>query len=252
MANDPNAIKDNNEEPPLIPKAGERALVVGQTGSGKTAFVTWLLRRVRQSPIIIYDTKEEPKFFSLPYVSITGDLKGVREHINSGESDYIVFRPPLSITADPEELDKLLLWHYHNFRGIGAYIDEAYSFHNSGRAGQGLVGLLTRGRSRGITTIMASQRPAWLSMFAISEAQKLYIFDLSLDDDKKKIAGAGIRNFEKYSRPPKHGFYFFQQGTEKPMLYGPVKLATGTEQGYTDNIVSAPDANEANNSVLWI
>jgi DNA helicase HerA-like ATPase len=246
----PNAPIIKAEPPLLIPQAGERALIVGQTGGGKTRFATWLLRRVEQSPIVIYDTKEEPHFLTLPYVSIATSLKEVTEQIRKSESDYIIFRPPLSITADPTMLDNLLLYHYHNFKGVPAYIDEIYSFHNSARAGAGLIGLLTRGRSRGITTIMSTQRPAWLSMFAISEAQKLYIFNLSLNDDKKKIAGAGISNFENLPRPPKFGFWFFVQGTDKPVLYSPVKLERGDKGGYTDD--TASDASDAAKSAIWI
>lgn len=243
------ALTQANSPPLLIPQAGERALITGQTGSGKTGFAVWLLTRLEQSPVVIYDTKEEPKFSALKNSVIVESVGEVQEQIDKAEVDYIIFRPPVHYTADPAKLDALLIVHYHNWRNVACYIDEVYQFHNQGKAGNGLVGLLTRGRSRGITVIMSSQRPAWLSLFAITEAQRFYLFRMQYKPDRKKIAEV-IPNFADLKAPPDFGFYFYRQGAETPTLYGPVKLEDGTEQGYIDS--SASDASEASSKVIWV
>lgn len=235
--------------PVLVPEPGERALIAGQTGSGKTAFAVWLLRRIKNSPIIIYDTKEEPKFNSLPYNSVATNSDEVDKQIQSGESDYIIFRPPVHFSAYPDKLDALLTMHYHNYRGIPAYIDEVYQFHNHGISGPGLQGLLTRGRSRGITLIMSTQRPVFLSNFAITESQRFYLFSLRYKPDRKKIEQI-VPNFSDLPLPKKHGFFFYRQEDDKAVQYAPIKLDAGSEQGYTDDV--ALSASEANSKVLWI
>lgn len=225
----------------LIPNIGERALIVGQTGSGKTAFALWLLIRVETAPVIIYDTKEESKFPKLPNSSICHTFEQVKEQYDNVEIDYIIFRPAIELLSKPLELDSLLMLHYQHFKHSVAYIDEAYSFHNAGRAGPGLVALLTRGRSRGITTIMSSQRPAMLSRFAITESQKLYVFRLADKQDRKRV-GDIIPNFADMDLPAKHAFYYFESGQDYPELFKPIKLDPQFNTGYVD--VALPDNEE--------
>jgi hypothetical protein len=243
----------NPDPPALIPQPGERALIVGQTGSGKTAFVIFMLKRMRQSPIVLYDTKEEPKFLALPDSVIVTGLPALTEEIKNGTADYIIFRPDVHLSADHEALDQLLLYHYDNFSGIPVYIDEVYAFHNNGKAGPGLIACLTRGRSRGITVIMSTQRPAWLSMFAMTETQRFYVFALTWRKDRMKM-GEAIPDFEDLPLPKKHGFWFYRQGSERPVLYAPITLEPGTEQGYTDEVTYGSNASEPNShkTALWI
>lgn len=249
MTNNPNRIVDSNP-PVLIPQPGERAFIAGQTGSGKTAFANWLLRRVNQSPIIIYDTKEEPKFLGLPDVSIANNVKEVDQQMKDGLSDYIVFRPPLNISFDPYALDQLLYHHYINYHGVPAYVDEVYQFHNQGRPGPGLVALLTRGRSRAQTTILSAQRPAWLSKFVITESQRFYLFPLRYKPDRSMM-GQAIPDFETLPVQKKHHFWFYEQGVhENPLLYSPIVLDKNSNLGYTDT--TASDSNDANSKVLWV
>lgn len=232
----------NEQKQVLLPQKGERAFIVGQTGSGKTAFACWILRRLPDAPIIIYDTKEEPKFLTLPKSNIATSIESVEQLIDAGESDFIIFRPALHIVNDPGAMDDLLLFHYNNFREVTAYLDETYQFHNNGRSGNGLVGLITRGRSRGITTIMSTQRPTWISTFVMSEAQKIYAFKLTKKTDKKKLADV-IPDFEQAADPPKHGFWYFETGgdMETPIKYGPVTLDKSMNLGYIDEPTISDD-----------
>jgi hypothetical protein len=217
----------------FVPQAGERAVVIGKTGSGKTAFSLFLLQNSSETPFILYDTKEEPKFAALPNSKVCSYLKEVDDAVNDYSVDYVVFRPPLEITSDPDALDSLLLNHYHRYKNIGCYVDELYTFHTNGRAGKGLIGILTRGRSRGITFIGCSQRPSWISRFCLSEAEKYYIFTL-VDRRDKKTLGEVIPDFDKLKNPSKHHFYFYESSLQAPLYCSPIPLDKSLNTGWTD------------------
>lgn len=218
-------------------------MIVGQTGSGKTTFAVWLLERLPNSPVLIYDTKEEPKFLTLKKSAVAYTFREVIELSTDHGIDYIVFRPPVRMLSDPRALDNYLLVHYQHLRGVDAYIDELYSFHNHGNAGPGLVALYTRGRSRGITTIASTQRPAWISKFSMSEAQLFYQFFLSIASDRKTLADAtGIVPLEN---PPKHSFWAWRSGAhvDTPQLIRPIRHDAALA-GYTDAPEPAPDVEQ--------
>lgn len=217
----------------IIPRTGERTITVGQTGSGKTGFTVWQLRRFVESPIVIYDAKEDSKFLSLKPHRVVSTQAEVRAAVDDDEVDYVIVRPPSEMLGDPEALDDYLWLHYNEFRGVPAYIDEAYMFHRRGHAFRGLIGLLTRGRSRGQTCMISTQRPAFISLFCFTEAQKMFVFKLQHLDDKKRMANV-IPGFETRETPPKYGFYFFDSDADTLTKYGPVKLDPDVNTGYTD------------------
>jgi hypothetical protein len=217
----------------FIPEQGERALLVGQTGSGKTAFAIFLVEHIPTAPIILYDTKGEPKFTKLPNSRVVSTQHECTEAVEDPSVDYVIFLPPAEIQGEPAKLDEFLWFHYQHYHGIVAYIDEARTFHRGYTAGRGLIAIMARGRSRGITCILSTQRPSRISRDLISEAQKLYVFRLADLQDRKRLDDV-IPNFSKEPLPPKHGFYFFQSGDESPQLFEPIKLADQYNTGYVD------------------
>lgn len=220
-----------------LPSIGERAFICGQTGSGKTAFAVWTLRRLDYGPVIIYDTKEEEKFPALPKSVVVHDFDKIKEYMNDEEFDYIVFRPSSSDLTDSNRLDDYLHRHYAEYQHSVAYIDEIYSFHNNGRAGKGLIALLTRGRSRGITTIMSTQRPAWISRFTVTETQLFYIFRLVDRKDALRLSDV-IPGFDRLPKLKPYYFYFYRTGEDHPRLFAPITLDKGQDTGYTDKVPS--------------
>lgn len=240
----------------LLPEKGERTLSVGQTGSGKTAFNTWLLKRRPESPIVIYDTKDEPKFLSLPDNILVHSFDAIHDAIEQGEHDYIIFRTPTVLLDKGAELDKFLFRHFTELPGVDAYIDEVSDFHSDGgRAFNGLRALLRKGRSRGITTLMSTQRPVFLSRFALTEAQQIYIFHLSHEDDRKSLDKV-IPGFKLKSNPPPRSFKFWHYSVpdDHLQLMNPVKLDEAMPQSYTDEEMqstSEPDADKLRR-LIWI
>jgi len=238
----------------LIPQAGERALIVGQTGSGKTAFACWLMLRIPETPIIIYDTKIEPKFRALPNSTVVHNIMAAKTVMEESlEFDYIIVEPDDELLDKPEELDAMLMFHYRHMHNTVAYIDEAATFHRNGRAFAGILALMSRGRSKGITTICSTQRPRGISRSLITEAQKIYVMYLADLDDKKRLNDV-IPNYAKLPNPVKHGFYYFESAWESPILFRPVTLDKALDTGYTDKTQSniIEPAYNTGDKHLWV
>lgn len=227
-----------------FPTKGERALSIGKTGSGKTLFNRWLLERLPTAPCIIYDTKHDPKFDRLPDHRVANKLSDIYDAVDHTGVDYIIVRPPPAITANPQALDRILQRHEEEWRGVDAYIDELYHFHSGGRAGPGLSGLYTRGRSRGITTIGSTQRPAWVSGFIFSETQLFYLFRLTRESDRKKVDDF-IPGFAKMPVLGKYSFYAHRDDgdEETPKLMKPIPVDAKERLGYTDHSETPEAAN---------
>lgn len=219
---------------PLIPRMGERCLIAGHTGSGKTQLLIWVTERLEGSPAIIYDTKIEPKFEQLPFSTVAETQAEVNAAIDKAEFDYIIFRPPVRFLANPAALDDLLMYHYENYRGFPCIIDELLTFHINRHAGAGLIAILTRGRSRAITTVMCTQRPSGFDRFAITEAQTVFAFRLTDYQDRKRL-GDVVPNFEDLALPPEYSFYFYRIGNDAPILYDPIPIEQDVDPGYTDD-----------------
>ena len=250
--------RDNSEIPPrisgaeIIPSEGERVFIGGPTGSGKSLMGIWLARRIPQSPMIIYDTKREPEFSKLPRSRVVTRWENIDEALDDGETDYVIFRPSRYIATNPKELDNYLMDHLERFSRIAALLDETYAFHNSGRAGPGLQSLLTQGRSEGITTIMMAQRPAWISLFCLSESQRFYLFDLAHEDDRKRISKV-IPGFDELPRPPEFHFYYMTlrmiRAGQAPVMMPPVALDPMPRKGDNRQASKADEAVPRHN---WI
>lgn len=226
----------------LFPKKGERALSIGQTGSGKTTFNRWLLERLPETPVIIYDTKHDSKFDELKNNRVAESMAQIHEALDDVSVDYVIVRPPPMVTANPVLLDRILQYHEENWRGVDAYLDELYHFHKGAYAGPGLNGLYTRGRSRGITTIGSTQRPANVSGFVFSETQLFYVFYLGRKADKKRVADF-IEDYEDLASPPKLQFHAYRQGDMKPpQLMKAVPVADVGKLAYTDHLKSPKSA----------
>jgi hypothetical protein len=230
-------------DPPFwLPLPGERAIVLGQTGSGKTVLNMHLLQHLQTTPVIIYDTKEEPKFESLPHSRVVFDDRDLADAVDDPSLDYIIHRPHIDLLPDWRALDELLTRHYYDFRGVDAYIDELTQFHGTaGSYGKGLNALYARGRSRGITLLGSSQRPARISQLALSESQHVFQFHLSKRSDRKKVSddtGAPLLD----NPPPYHFWHFRTDDPDAvPSLIAPVPLLPGMDASYTDVSPADPE-----------
>ena len=208
-------------------RPGERGLLVGQTGSGKTAGAIWQIAHTAQR-VIICDTKGEPAFDSFPIreeetriqVATVADLKAALQ--DKRGAAYIILRPPPGALADMALMDAYLECAYRYGQGWMVFIDELYQWHSGGRAGPGLIGLLTRGRSKGTSTLMATQRPSWVTRFALTEATRYYVYRLIDQADRKRL-GEVIEGFSDTLNPPPFHWWYSHNG-DRAILMKPVPL----------------------------
>lgn len=164
---------------------GKRIALFGRSGVGKSYMSKWIVLRSTALRWIILDTKHDdiyddwPTIDELPTTKILSELWQV--------SSQIVVRPkPYENNADT--LDLWLEMIHEKYNRFGIVIDETYQVAFGPRAGPGLTGLVTRGRVRGQSVVMGSQRPAWVPRFVFSEANGYIVMSLNMREDKEKVA----------------------------------------------------------------
>ncbi len=210
---------------------GTRGILIGQSGSGKTTLAL-ALADTMPPPLLVVDTKwskgigDWAKSRDVEIVHEFPSLKKLRK----GDDFAVVWRPEPDLLGEPMALDAHLDDLVRSRETCSVYIDELYQLHRAGRAGPGLIGLYTRGREMGFTTLAGSQRPAWVSAFCLTESDQYYIMRLLMRDDRKKVG-------EMMGAPqiadeilPEHWFWHAKQGAE-PVLIRPLKV----EQKMLDN-----------------
>lgn len=212
----------------ILLERGQRGIVIGQTGSGKTVGAIWHMQHVPVTPIVIMDTKGEPAFDKIGIDEETQVYESLADFEKEWfkkrrQPIYSIVRPDMAEIAEPSAMDETLFKMVQSGRGHFLYIDEAYQWHVQGRAGAGLTGVLTRGRSKGITTLLSTQRPAWLSRFCFTEAQKMYIYRLTDKRDSKTI-GEYVPDFVDKPVAKRFEWYYYDVLEGELKMYSPVKI----------------------------
>lgn len=193
------------------PGPNDRTAIVGRTGSGKTVAGAWHLsgKDFNAQPWLVLNTKGDPLLNQI------AQIEGVKtisiEDTPNEPGLYIVnTRPDESI-----ELDAMLgrIWERQN---CGVYVDEGYMLDVT----DNFNALLTQGRSRNCPIIVLSQRPAWISKFVFSEADFVQLFNLQIQDDRKKIGQ--LVPVDKDYRLRKHHSYWYNVGDDTLVELQPV------------------------------
>lgn len=220
-----------------FPKPGEHALIAGQTGSGKSVFAAETARQFSDAPVVILDVKLDPIWKQLPVgeqsigiVNSTGELSTLLRLPKRKQPDYVLIHPPRQEIADADALDAYVDVFHEKARRSAFVVDEAYSLHRAGKSGQGLTSLLTRGRSRGQSAIICTQRPCWLSRFCLTEARHFYIFRLIDVQDRRRITE--VAPYDPDYKLDKHCFFWYKQGEDAGTVFAPIPLR-GDDPGFT-------------------
>jgi hypothetical protein len=158
-----------------LPSNNHRLAILGRTGSGKTQAGVYHLskRNYREMPWIVFDFKGDRLINSIPDA----------QDIDIGK---VPKKPGIYLThplPDQEEEVDVTLWRAWEQENVGLYFDEGYMVANS----KAFRAVLTQGRSKNVPVIFLSQRPSWISKFALSEADMLQVFELSVPDDRKRV-----------------------------------------------------------------
>ena len=152
---------------------GQHVVVLGSTGSGKTYFVRNCLLPLFDR-VLIFDS-EDMDFTDFPTLS----LWQVKRFSRSNYRFYgkIVLTGKLDLDEPViEEVCDALLAHGHD---MAVYIDEVTDFSDARSIPDPLRALIRKGRKRGISVIVGTQRPAMLSKDYYGNSQHRFIFFLS-------------------------------------------------------------------------
>jgi hypothetical protein len=160
-----------------LPNTSQRQLVLGKTGSGKTRAAVWNLsmKNLNYAPWIVLNHKGEKLIDGVP------GAKFLDLHETPKKPGLYVYHPVPEV--DDERVTSLL-WRIHGRENCGIYIDEGYMVD---RRDPAMQAILTQGRSKHIPMIVLSQRPVWLTRFAVSEADFFQVFKLTDKEDRDRI-----------------------------------------------------------------
>jgi len=200
---------------------GKRAIAAGRTGSGKSTLAKWMLQ-VSPGYWVILNPKNTRAYDDLPDVNnVDGiDITKIRKSIE--EHRFTIITPKAG-ELDPDVLDLLINWLITEYTNIGICIDELYAVHKNGKAGAGLIGLLTRGRELKQSFFGLTQRPAWLSKFLFSEADYIIGMSLNLEDDRKRMYEfTSKRQF--LEKQPERDWLWYDVGTDTLRAFNPVPV----------------------------
>lgn len=164
-----------------LPGNSHRLIEIGRTGTGKTQAGTWHLsvKNLRRDPWLVWNTKGDELLNEIAKMPGSNEIKFSDKITKPG----LYFIRPKPHEMKSEECEQFL-WNIHKRGHTGMMFDEGYMMDKYSKA---LNAIYTQGRSLKIPTITCTQRPAWLSPFALSEADFFQVFHLNRKGDQKTV-----------------------------------------------------------------
>lgn len=178
----------------------DRALLVGATGCGKTTLARYLIEDTSKPFSVTYDAKISENISGWEGQEFHEDF----DSLVDSDSPRLIYRPSFRESVDADAQDDFFAWVYER-RYTRLYVDEAYALLGGTHPSFHLQACLSRGRERGISTIIATQRPKRIPLITLSESEHIYVFRLNLAEDRGRtweITGidpldqADLRNYE--------------------------------------------------------
>lgn len=171
---------------------------MGRSGSGKTTLLRALLPGYRRA--LFLDPKRRNDFGG--WAIVEGEHDARRDWPRHVERAIV--RPGL--TEDESAWADTLCRHAYYVERCAVALDELPAGTDANRPLQWLGVLLRRGREAGITTYVATQRPMDIPLTILSEAAHLFVFDLNLEGDRRRVRGV----IGDYPAPAsEHGFAYW-------------------------------------------
>lgn len=203
-------------------RADGRAFVAGKTGCGKTTLSRFLIEDEDKPYSVIYDQKID---------GTIGKWAESGSHViytNFDEIQYateprLIYRPPVEDETDKAAQDAFFQWIYDR-ENTRVYVDEGYALVGGSNPSHYFRACLSRGRSRGISTVLSVQRPVSIPLLTISESEQVYLFRLGLPEDRRRmeeVTGISekdqedLRHFEFYYWDTYTGVYKDRKGKPK-------------------------------------
>lgn len=159
----------------------EHVLVVGQNQSGKSTLARALTWGYRNQVVI------DPKHEELLPRSITVYTAGEFARVYPQRSTRVVFRPDAGLDRG-EDVGEVMA-RIERYGRTAVVVHEAMFYANQGWILAPYRRLQVAGAGRGIPVWSLTQRPMGVHNVILSEARHVFLFDLALDGDRRKIAG---------------------------------------------------------------
>lgn len=204
------------------PNDSHRVLFFGRTGSGKTVGGLAHLsgRSFDKMPWTIWDYKGDKMIAEI-------EARGAREI----DMKKVPTKPGLYIVRpDPQEqhrANEYLLQSWRNEEN-GHFFDEGFMVPQH-RPFKAFDHIMTQGRSRNVPVIACYQRPAWLSQFAMSQADYFACYHLLKPDDRARVAeyvgeakGPNGELIGVNYRLPDHHFLWYDVSSDQAAVMRPV------------------------------
>lgn len=208
----------------------DRAILIGATGTGKTLLARFLVDDPAQPFSVVYDTKglisspalQKPqdrwighKVYTDFDLLIEDQKRGLEKGVMA--DPRVIYRPPVKEERDKAAQDDFFWWVYDRWH-TRLYVDEAYSILGGTNPSDALQACLSRGRERGISTVISTQRPARIPVITMSESEHIYVFRLNAKRDRE-TAGELIDVDPRAFHPSElkdHQFYYFNGRVGQP------------------------------------
>ena len=182
-------------------KRSDRLFIVGQTGSGKSYLARELLNRTDY--VVVVDPKH---MFSWEagkqYDDIYTSVKELDQHWEGPAA--AIYRP--SQAELYAGCNALFAWAWKQ-GNILVYIDEAYDLMVGGRSGYWLQKCMKQGRQKRLGIWCGSQRPAFVDLSLITEAQHFLVGFLAMPQDRKRMADVAHPSLRD-AIPPEYHFWY--------------------------------------------
>lgn len=189
----------------------ERVFICGKTGSGKSYLARYLTRNIKR--LVVLDGK--------------GTL-GTPEWNLTDWSDNIDLKDPSAefrlravpgLKVDLTDYWDTILEKCLRAGNVTVYIDELYAVVPPNKAASPtLFACYTRGREFGLGMWASTQRPVWIPLVSLSEAEHFFVFRLQLWEDKQRLAafmGEGVLG----AVTDEHGFYYMRAIDDEVTYY---------------------------------
>ena len=182
----------------------DRAAVIGATGSGKTFLARYLVEDSEKPYSVVYDAKISESISGWTNHTFIDDFADLAE----SDARRIVYRPNYIEAVDARAQDEFFEWVYLR-QHTRLFVDEAYAITGGTNPSFHFQACLTRGRERGISTIVATQRPSRIPLVTLSEAEHFYIFRLQLLKDRQRVEELTGITAEAQTELKRFEFFYF-------------------------------------------
>lgn len=203
-------------------KQGEHVTVIGPTGWGKSTAIKELVLP-RRDYVVAFATKRKDSTMD----ELQAQGYKVQSKFQPDVADHIILKPKMTLSNDAEIRNTFknaidTIWWSG---GWCMDWDEAVYMAEELKLKSLMSKMWMQGRSLGVSIVAATQRPAFLPLYAYDQATHFFFWKMKLQDDAMRVArlgGLDIREMLSTIRQlPKYWFLYHNKETEETLISNP-------------------------------